>query len=444
MNPTDESHAEWQDAPTTWAPPAPPTDWLPGAPETTDIAAPSHFTGVTTRPVRPADTPRRRRGGAVLIGTLCLISAVGGGVAAVGANNLMRSAPASSAASPDARTVIAVPTATPATDLPTATTPAGPGSDSDSDVVSAAAAIGPAVVTIQTTTGQLSGTGSGVIVTADGYILTNHHVVGSAKAVTVLLADGRALDGTVVGVDTLTDLAIVKVDGSDLPTAPLGDSSTLQAGQRAIAIGSPLGDYPGSVTQGIVSGLDRAIDVADQTTGTTTHLQHLIQTDAAINPGNSGGPLLDADGRVIGINTAEASNAQGIGFAIPIDLAKPIVDQATAGKSISRPWIGINYQVITPALAAQESLAVDHGAWIHATAAPGSSAVVAGSPAADAGLRANDIITAIDGAAIDADHPLDLFLLAHAPGDTVTLSVLRDGSTIKLDVTLGTRPAALG
>ncbi len=441
--------ATWDDAPTTATP------WATGAPA-----------GVVTVPVR-ASRGRSRRGSAiVLVAALCLVSAVGGGVATIAMNGT-GTTPAAAASSPDNHTVASVPTATPsntssstpapAVTTPSTTTPSG--STDENAVISVAKNVGPSVVTIQSTTtvsnpyqgtGQVTGTGSGVIVRSDGLILTNHHVVADAKTVQVLLSDGRILDGTVEGVDTLTDLALVKIDATGLPAAALGDSSAVQVGQSAIAIGSPLGEYPGSVTEGIVSGLDRTIDVQNDTTGATEHLSHLIQTDAAINPGNSGGPLLNSSGQVLGIDTAEAGNSQGIGFAIPINLAKPIIDQVAAGQVIARPWIGINYEPLTPAVAKQANLSVDYGAWIHidtsggSTGQTGTTAIVAGSPADTAGLKNGDIITAIDGNAIDTDHPLDTYLLSHSPGDKVTFTVLRGSSTISIDLTLGTRPATLG
>ena len=165
------------------------------------------------------------------------------------------------------------------------------------------------------------------------------------------------------GVDTLTDFAFVTVDATDLPALPLGDSSTLRVGQRAVAIGNPLGQFPGTASIGIVSGLDRSMDVfgaARRAAG----LRHLIQTDAAVNPGNSGGAVLDGDGNLIGITTAEAGMSDGIGFALPIDLAKPIIDQAVAGETLARPYIGVLYQDIDPQLASDESLPVETGAWV--------------------------------------------------------------------------------
>jgi S1-C subfamily serine protease len=354
----------------------------------------------------------------------------------------------------------------PAATPPVATTDAAGDNGTIIDVVKQVA---PAVVTINVTSNasdtQLpfgggngpqgfvqQGTGSGVIIDPNGLILTNHHVVQDADTVSVVLQDGRTFDGKVAGIDTYTDLAFVKIAATDLPAATLGDSSALQLGQLAIAMGDPLGEFPGSVTSGIVSGLDRTVVVSDQATGGANQLTHLIQTDAAINPGNSGGPLLDGDGKVVGIDTAQAGSAQGIGFAIPIDLAKPIITQVLAGQDIARPWIGIYYQPLDAQVAQDNSLSVSNGAWIHVDKTQQgqdqgqaqqqvTSPIVSDSPAAKAGLKDGDVITAIDGQQIDQEHPLDLLLLTHAPGDKVTLTVLRDGNSTSMDVTLGTRPA---
>jgi len=285
------------------------------------------------------------------------------------------------------------------------------------------------------------GSGSGVIIDPNGLIITNGHVVGNADQVTVVLDDGTVLDGTVTGVDTLTDFAFVQVDATDLPALTLGDSSSLKVGQLAISVGNPLGNFPGSAAAGIVSGLDRDINVYGGSRG-GDRLSHLIQTDAAINSGNSGGALLDGDGSLIGITTAEAGLNDGIGFALPIDLAKPIIAQAEAGEPISRPYVGVVYTAIDAQLAQEESLPVDQGAWIGG-GDPSQDAVVADSPAAQAGLQAGDIITAVDGLTVDRSNPLDLQVLRFAPGDQVTLDVLRDGQDLELSATLGTRPADL-
>ena len=288
---------------------------------------------------------------------------------------------------------------------------------------------------------QGSATGSGVIFDANGLILTNHHVVaGDPQSLTVNLKDGRSLPATIYGIDTLTDLAIVKVDATGLPTAPIGDSSTIQVGQQAIAIGSPLGDFTDSVTSGIISALGRTIPVESGEV-----LNNLIQTDTAINPGNSGGPLFDPSGKVIGINTAGAGDAQGIGFAIPIDIARPLMTQASAGQPLARPYLGIRFETIDPAIQKANSLPVANGAWIPTASAAGSGSgdsIVPGGPAAQGGLQAGDIITAVDGTTLDASHPLDMVTSQLAPGASVKLDVLRGGQTTQLTVVLGTRPAS--
>jgi 2-alkenal reductase len=321
--------------------------------------------------------------------------------------------------------------------------------DESSATIEVAAKVGPAVVRITTEAGAgatdplsipETGVGSGVIYDANGWILTNRHVVAGSDTLVVELQDGRQLEGTIYGIDTLTDLAIVKVDATGLPTAALGDSDALKVGQLTIAIGSPLGTYSNSVTSGILSARGRTIDVEGG------RLTNLLQTDTAINPGNSGGPLLDASGAVIGINTAIASSAEGIGFAIPINLAKPIMSQAVAGATLARPYIGVRFVTLDLQVAEQEDVSVNDGALVKdAQAVDGSTlpAIVPNGPADAAGLRAGDIITAVDGIALDGEHPLDAVVSQFSPGQDVTLSVLRDGSTVELQLTLGTRPADL-
>ena len=321
--------------------------------------------------------------------------------------------------------------------------------DEQSATIAVASKVSPAVVRI-TVTGTTNdgnngvipetGVGSGVIFDSNGWILTNHHVVEGGEKFDVELKDGRVLSGTVYGIDTLTDLAIVKVNATGLPSAALGESDALKVGQLVVAIGSPLGTYSNSVTSGIVSAKGRSI-----TTNNNESLTNLIQTDAAINPGNSGGPLLDAGGNVIGINTAIASNSNGIGFAIPIDVAKPIMAQALAGQPLSRPYLGIHFVSITRKLADDQKLPVTQGALVGGFDANGQpvTGVEAGKPAAVGGVKDGDIITSIDGKVIDEEHPLDATLAQFAPGATVSLDVLRDGKHVTLTVTLGTRPAGL-
>jgi S1-C subfamily serine protease len=315
--------------------------------------------------------------------------------------------------------------------------------DESSAVINAVDKAMPAVVKIESSSGGLlggSGVGTGFIFDSDGWILTNRHVVQGATRLNVILNDTTELPGTLYGIDTLTDLAIVKVDASDLPAVTLGTSRDLERGQLAIAIGNPLGEFENTVTTGVISGLGRQIRAGDAAQATSEQLNNLIQTDAAINPGNSGGPLLDSAGQVIGINTAVSEDAQGIGFAIPIDVAKPIMQQALDGDELARPWIGIYYQVVTKQLASERDLPVEYGVLIDSSA-QGVPAVFPDSPAAQAGLAAGDVIVAIDGQQLDMDNDLSTEILPHRPGDTVTLRVLRSGSTREVSVTLGTLPA---
>jgi S1-C subfamily serine protease len=319
--------------------------------------------------------------------------------------------------------------------------------DESSAVIDVAAKVGPAVVKISTgsngdPTDPLSipetGVGSGVIYDANGWILTNRHVVADSDELTVELADGRELSGRIYGIDTLTDLAIVKVDATGLPTASVGDSDALEVGQLTIAIGSPLGTYSNTVTSGILSARGRSIQVEGGS------LNNLLQTDTAINPGNSGGPLLDAAGNIIGINTAVATSAEGIGFAIPINIARPIMEQAVAGEKIARPYIGVRFQTIDVQMAEERDLPVSDGALIND--GPGGQSqpgIVPDGPADEAGLESGDIVTAIEGVELDGDHPLDAVVSQFAPGDTITLDILRDGTERSIDITLGTRPADL-
>jgi S1-C subfamily serine protease len=319
----------------------------------------------------------------------------------------------------------------------------------ESAIIEAAGDVSPAVVTVfpRAANGNFllpDGVGSGVIYDAEGWIVTNRHVVCGADTISVQLSDGRRYAASVHGLDTLTDLAIVKIedDVSTLPVVPLGNSSALGVGQLAIAIGSPLGTFTNSVTTGVVSALGRDIDVDDMCRGGRLDtLRNLIQTDAAINPGNSGGALVDASGSLIGINTAIAGDAQGIGFAIPVNLARPIMEQAVRGEDLSRPWMGIYYTAVSPVLQEERGLTIGYGALIESPEGSDVPAVLADSPASESGLRPEDIITHVDGQQVDGDHSLDEILTAYYPGETVTLDVLRGGDVVSIMLHLGERPA---
>jgi serine protease Do len=288
--------------------------------------------------------------------------------------------------------------------------------------------ITPTVVSI---TVPRAGAGSGVIIRADGIILTNWHVVAGAQTVLVGLADGRRLQGQVLGGDRGLDIAVVRVAAQNLPTAPLGDSDLLEPGQMAIAIGNPLG-LERTVTTGVVSAVNRELPGA--------RLEGLIQTDAAINPGNSGGPLLDSQGRVIGINTVVLQPrgagvvAVGLGFAVPINLAANVAQQIITTGRVQLAYLGVSYIDITQEVAAQFRLPVNQGVVV--------LEVVPGSPAAQAGVQVEDIVTAINGVQVARGGDLRRTLRALQPGATVTLQVLRPTGPVTLTARLAAVPAA--
>jgi serine protease Do len=412
----------------TWQTPAQPTpeSWFePSAAAATAV----------TRPVAPA-TQQRRSGGilAPVLGAamIAAILASGGTYLTLRATGAL-DRPAAISSGPSGQAV---------------SVPQPIKIDESSAIIAVAAKVSPAVVRIVTTGTDTSdptalpaeGIGSGIIYDSNGWILTNRHVVSGSGQLKVELKDGRIFDGTIYGIDTLTDLAIVKVDATGLPAAPLGDSSNLKVGQTTIAIGSPLGTYTNTVTSGILSGTGRSIDTG------TERVNNLLQTDAAINPGNSGGPLLDAGGNVIGINTAIAANANGIGFAIPINIARPIMDEAVAGQKLTRPYLGIRYEMLDLQTATDLKLPVHEGAYVdggQTGTGQAGDAVVPDGPAAKGGVQQGDIITAIDGQTVDTEHPLDSVLTQFAPGKEVTIDLLRNGQKMQVKVTLGVRPADL-
>jgi S1-C subfamily serine protease len=387
----------------------------------------------STRPPLAAPAVHDRRGPSLVpvIAVALVVGILSGGLSAAAVSSMLRDGSASGAA--------------PSQPITDNTNVVQRHIDESSAVITAVNTVMPAVVTIASSSngglfgGGASGVGSGFVYNPNGWILTNKHVVDGADKLTVQLNDTRTFDAKVIGIDTLTDLAIVKIDAKDLTAAPIGHSGTLELGQLAIAIGNPLGNFRNTVTTGVVSGLGRQIQAGDASETSSEQLNNLIQTDAAINPGNSGGPLIDSSGLVIGINTAVSNNAQGIGFAIPVDVARPIMEQAVAGKPLARPWIGVYYQQITKQLAAEQNLPVDQGVLIEPPR-EGTPAVFPGSPAAKAGLTDGDVVVAVDGQKLDMTHDLSALILPHEPGDTIILRVLRSDSTTELQVTLGTLP----
>jgi len=331
----------------------------------------------------------------------------------------------------------------------------------ESNLISAIAKqVGPSVVSVNVTSQgqqqdifgfsqpvQQQSAGTGIIVSSDGYIITNRHVVpAGSTSVTVTLSDGTTLDSvSVVGETTATDpidIAVLKVKdakGEKLTPAKLGDSSTVQVGDRVVAIGNALGQFQNTVTSGIISGFGRTVQAGDQSGASSENLQDLFQTDAAINEGNSGGPLLDANGQVIGINTAIAGNAQNIGFAIPINDIQGIIKTVLSSGKFERPYMGIRYVTLTGDYAYYYNLSIKSGAYIPPSS-NGLASIVSGSPADKAGLQEKDIITAVDNVALDQTHTLTDLLGLHSVGEKVTLTINRGGKTMNISVTLETEP----
>ena len=296
--------------------------------------------------------------------------------------------------------------------------PQGPLTTEEQNVIRVARQVTPTVVSI---TVPNFGAGSGAVIRRDGMILTNAHVVGTARTVQVGLADGRKVQGTVLGRDRGLDVAVVRIPVNDAPVAPLGNSDQLQVGQLAIAVGNPLG-LERTVTTGVISALNRP--------GRSLGGETFIQTDAAISPGNSGGPLVDSRGAVIGINTAEllGQGVQGLGFAIPINLAMEMANQVLATGRYVRPYLGILYGDVDADLAAQFRLPVREGVLV--------TDVQAGSPAAAGGVRAQDIITRINDTEVEMGGDLRRVLRGLKPGDEVRLTVVRPPNGARSTVTV--------
>jgi serine protease Do len=331
--------------------------------------------------------------------------------------------------------VSVLPEAGPVSPLPSVDPAADP-------VVRVVQAVRPAIVSVTTNvlnlqggTGQ--GTGTGFVVRADGFIVTNFHVVEGALNIRVVTEDGRRFDARVVGGDPEADLAVLKVAARGLPTVALGDSERLELGERVVAIGFALALQGGpSVTSGIVSALGRTIEAADPNTpeGGRTY-EDLIQTDAAINPGNSGGPLVDLSGRVVGINTAgvRAAEAENIGFAISINRARPVIEAAIRDPEGPAAYLGVSTQTVTAALALELDLPVNEGALVVGTAP--------GGPADRAGIEEGDVIVSIGGSAVGSSEELGEEIVERRPGERVEVAVVRpDGQEDTVSAELGVRP----
>ncbi len=311
-------------------------------------------------------------------------------------------------------------------------------------VAAVASLVLPAVVNVTSdvvsSAGQAGqGVGTGFIVRSDGVIVTNCHVVEGATKITVFSSADKPdqYDARVIGGDCEHDLAVLKIDGQNLPTVEFGNSSDLVLGQSVVAIGYALALEGGpSVTTGIVSSLDRVVQVQDPNCqvceNQTRTYSSVIQTDAAINHGNSGGPLLNLQGQVVGINSAGSDAAENIGFAIAIDSAKAAIQQAIDSPLAPTGYLGVSTQGVTPDMAYQLSLQVEQGAYVIAT--------TQGGPAADAGIKSGDVIVSVDGNTVTSAEDLGTILAKLQPGDSVTVVVNRDGQEQSIDVTLDARP----
>ena len=292
--------------------------------------------------------------------------------------------------------------------------------------------------------------GTGIILTAGGLVITNRHVVPQGTtSVSITLSNGTQLNNVSVlgetGSTSSLDIAFLKIndtDGQTLVPTVLGDSSSVQVGDAVVAIGNALGQYQNTVTSGIISGYGRSVQASDSAgSQSSENLEDLFQTDAAINEGNSGGPLVNMNGQVIGINTALAGGAQDIGFAIPINDVKGLIQQVESTGKLQQPYIGVYYVPITNDVAQQYKLSVDRGAWIPPSGVVGQNPIISGGPAESAGLKSGDIITEVNGNKINQNNSLASIIDQDHVGQSVKLTVIRNGKTIHINVTLGVEPS---
>jgi len=286
--------------------------------------------------------------------------------------------------------------------------------------------------------GTTQSAGTGMIVSKDGYVLTNKHVIDGATKVTVVTDAGDTYDDVdIVGEDPLNDVAYLKINGAkDLPTIALGDSKTIAVGQPVLAIGNALGAYQNSVTQGIISGTGRSVTAGDSNGNNQETLTDMLQTDAAINPGNSGGPLVNAAGEVIGINTAVATSANGLGFAIPISATKGMLNRIMEGGKAERAYLGLTYVTVTAEVAKEAKLSVNHGAYIYNSSSRSGEAIVKNGPADKAGIKTKDVITKVGNVEVGRAGSISTLIGEYKVGDTVQLTYVRDGKEYTTNVTL--------
>lgn len=414
-------------------------------PQLTDQVEPE--TPVTPPPAPPNDeavpaasvrVPRRDRklfGLTMMLIVGLILGAVLGGIAGgLVARNALPSQPTPIAAASNVTPVVSASSARAA-------------SDSNQAVVAAVKRVGPAVVTVVNTMPkqrvfgffgdsiqQPKGSGSGVIISPQGYIVTNHHVVENYETLEVIFADGSTVPADFVGTDQFADLAVIKVNGSVPAVAELGDSDQLQIGEAVIAIGSPLGDFKNTVTFGVISGLGRSLGSEEGST-----YEKMIQTDAAINQGNSGGPLVNLAGQVVGINTAivrgnsaSSAVAEGLGFSIPAQTVSDIASQLIAQGYVERPYLGVRWQLISPEIARANNLPMDWGVYVQN--------VVAAATADRAGVQRGDIITKIGTEVISDENGFANLLNHHQVGENVAIEVWRDGQTLTLNAVLQPQP----
>lgn len=290
---------------------------------------------------------------------------------------------------------------------------------------------------------QEIGGGSGFFVSSDGYIVTNCHVVeDSAADYTVLTKDNKKYTAKIIAKDKILDVAVLKIEGKDFTYLTFADSDTLKLGQSAIAIGNALAEFQNSISLGIVSGLSRSITASDGN-GSTEQLDGVIQTDAAINPGNSGGPLLDIKGNVIGVNVAIEGSANSIGFALPGNMVKSVVESVIKNGQIVKPYLGIRYTQIDSNIKVKNNLSVDYGVIVAKGSKAGELAVIPGSPADKAGIVENDIILEIDGTKIDETKSFASIIRQKKVDQMITLKVIHDGSTKEVKIKLEKAPNSL-